>query len=37
LIMMGAIPSALLAVAMELIFEGVEVMLIPRHLRQRII
>jgi osmoprotectant transport system permease protein len=37
LILMGAVPSALLAIAMELIFEGVEVILIPRHLRQRII
>jgi osmoprotectant transport system permease protein len=37
LILKGAIPSALLAIAMELVFEGVELMLIPRHLRQRVI
>lgn len=36
LILMGAIPSALLAIVFELIFEGVEVIFIPHHLRQRV-
>ncbi|SKC84086.1 glycine betaine ABC transporter substrate-binding protein [Ohtaekwangia koreensis] len=35
LILQGAIPSALLAITLELIFEGLEWILIPRHLRQR--
>jgi osmoprotectant transport system permease protein len=34
LILQGAIPAALLAVATELIFEGVERALLPRHLLQ---
>ena len=34
LILQGAIPAALLAVATELIFEGVERVLLPRHLLQ---
>jgi osmoprotectant transport system permease protein len=35
LILKGAIPSALLAIVIELFFEGVEVVLIPKHLRQK--
>ena len=33
LIMQGAVPAALLAVATELVFEGIERALVPRHLR----
>jgi len=36
LILKGAIPSAVLAVLIELLFEGIERILIPRHLRQNI-
>lgn len=35
LILKGAIPAALLAIAMELGFEGLESMLIPKHLRSK--
>ncbi len=35
LILKGAIPAALLAIAIELLFEGIEWLLIPRHLRQK--
>lgn len=35
LIMWGAIPAALLAIAVELIFEGIERLLVPRHLLQK--
>jgi osmoprotectant transport system permease protein len=34
LILKGAIPSALLAILMELLFEGIEWLLIPTHLRR---
>lgn len=36
LILRGAIPSALLAIVIELVFEGVEWWAIPKHLRQKI-
>ncbi|HLW20859.1 MAG TPA: glycine betaine ABC transporter substrate-binding protein [Cyclobacteriaceae bacterium] len=36
LILKGAIPSALLAIVIELLFEGIERLAIPRHLRQKI-
>ena len=36
LVLQGAIPSALLAILMELVFEGVEWVLVPRHLRGRL-
>lgn len=35
LILQGAIPSALLAILMELAFEGIEWMVVPQHLRQQ--
>jgi osmoprotectant transport system permease protein len=35
LILMGAIPSAILAILIELFFEGIERLLIPAHLRER--
>lgn len=35
LILKGAIPAALLAILMELGFEGIEALMIPRHLRKR--
>lgn len=35
LILKGAIPSALLAILIELVFEGLERWLIPQHLRQK--
>ena len=35
LILKGAIPSAILAICIELFFEGMEWLLIPRHLRQK--
>ncbi|MEX2592421.1 MAG: glycine betaine ABC transporter substrate-binding protein [Anditalea sp.] len=35
LILKGAIPSAILAIVIELFFEGLELMLIPKHLRQK--
>src|SRR5690606_26142527 len=35
LILQGAIPSAVLAIVIELAFEGIEWILIPRHLRQK--
>ncbi len=35
LILKGAIPAALLAIVIELFFEGVEWLLIPKHLRQK--
>lgn len=35
LILQGAIPSAVLAIAIELAFEGIEWIWIPRHLRQK--
>ena len=35
LILKGAIPAALLAIVMELGFEGLETLLIPKHLRSR--
>jgi len=34
MILTGAIPSALLAIILELVFEGIELWLIPKHLRQ---
>ena len=34
LILEGAIPAAVLAIAVELAFEGAERMLVPAHLRQ---
>ena len=37
LILKGAIPAALLAIILELIFEAIEWMLIPRHLRQKVL
>lgn len=36
LILMGAIPSAILAIIFELIFELIEWKMIPRHLRQKV-
>ena len=35
LILKGAIPSAILAIGIELFFEGIEWVLIPKHLRQK--
>jgi osmoprotectant transport system permease protein len=35
LILMGAIPAALLAIVMELLFEGLERLLVPKHLKTR--
>jgi osmoprotectant transport system permease protein len=35
LILQGALPAAALAIAVELVFEGLERVLIPRHLRSR--
>lgn len=35
LILKGAVPAALLAILMELAFEGLEALLIPKHLRSR--
>ncbi len=35
-ILMGAIPAALLAILTELVFEGVEWMSVPKHLRQKL-
>jgi osmoprotectant transport system permease protein len=37
LILKGAIPAALLAILIELIFEGFESMFIPKHLRSRVL
>lgn len=37
LILMGAIPAALLAIVIELLFEGIEYLLVPNHLRQKIV
>lgn len=37
LILKGAIPAALLAIILELIFEAIEWLLIPRHLRQKVL
>jgi osmoprotectant transport system permease protein len=37
LILQGAIPAALLAITLELIFEAIEWLLIPRHLRQKVL
>lgn len=37
LILMGAIPSAILAILIELVFECVEWMCVPKHLRQRLL
>src|SRR5690606_28593429 len=36
LILKGAIPSALLAIFIELVFEGLEWFIVPQHLRQKI-
>ena len=36
LILQGAVPAALLAVVTELLFEGVERLLLPGHLRARV-
>jgi osmoprotectant transport system permease protein len=36
MILMGAIPAAALAIATEIVFEGLELILIPNHLRQKI-
>jgi osmoprotectant transport system permease protein len=36
LILKGAIPSALLAIAVELIFEGIDYIYIPKHLKQNL-
>jgi osmoprotectant transport system permease protein len=37
LILKGAIPAALLAIVLELAFEAIEWILIPRHLRQKVL
>jgi osmoprotectant transport system permease protein len=37
LILKGAVPAALLAVILELVFEAIEWLLIPRHLRQKVL
>jgi osmoprotectant transport system permease protein len=37
LILKGAIPAALLAIILELIFEAIEWLLIPHHLRQKVL
>lgn len=36
MILMGAIPAAMLAIGTEIVFEGLELILIPKHLRQKI-
>ena len=35
MILMGAVPAALLAIATELVFEWVEFVTVPKHLRQK--